>query len=96
VGGTNPSLLEAMACGCNIASHDNCFNREILEADASYFSSPETVRDLLEAAIPAAILRRREEWNKEKILKRYNWEKIIGQYERLFIENVAALIQKKV
>src|SRR4030095_794887 len=36
-GGTNPSLLEAMACGCHIAAHENIFNREILKNEADYF-----------------------------------------------------------
>jgi len=30
VGGTNPSLLEAMACGAMIASHSNPFNKAVL------------------------------------------------------------------
>ena len=30
VGGTNPSLLEAMGCGNLIFAHDNPFNRETL------------------------------------------------------------------
>lgn len=36
VGGTNPSLLEAMAAGALIAAHNNPFNRAVL-ADAVYF-----------------------------------------------------------
>src|SRR5437764_11687109 len=39
VGGTNPSLLEAMSSGALIAAHDNVFNRAILEEDAFYFKS---------------------------------------------------------
>src|SRR5690606_2149890 len=39
VGGTNPSLLEAMACGALIAAHDNDFNRAVLDEDAFYFKS---------------------------------------------------------
>ena len=35
VGGTNPSLLEAMAAGCFIFAHDNIFNRAVLEENAS-------------------------------------------------------------
>jgi glycosyltransferase involved in cell wall biosynthesis len=38
VGGTNPSLLEAMACSCGIVAHDNEFNKSILENNALYFS----------------------------------------------------------
>ena len=85
VGGTNPSLLEAMACGCNIAAHDNSFNRAILGEDASYFSSAGAVRDLLDADVEEAVLRCSKERNREKILQLYSWEKIIGQYEQLFI-----------
>lgn len=37
VGGTNPSLLEAMACGCQIVAHHNEFNKAVLGEDAYYF-----------------------------------------------------------
>lgn len=39
VGGTNPSLLEAMACSCTIVAHDNEFNRSVLEDNAFYFKN---------------------------------------------------------
>jgi glycosyltransferase involved in cell wall biosynthesis len=38
VGGTNPSLLEAMACSCNIIAHNNVFNNSVLGDDAWYFN----------------------------------------------------------
>lgn len=38
VGGTNPSLLEAMASNSLICANDNPFNRYILEDDAIYFN----------------------------------------------------------
>ncbi|MGB4328906.1 MAG: glycosyltransferase, partial [Tenuifilum sp.] len=38
-GGTNPSLLEAMACGCFIIAHNNPFNRDILGEQGLYFSN---------------------------------------------------------
>lgn len=47
VGGTNPSLLEAMACGCHIMAHDNIFNRGVLEDAAWYFKDSATLRDLI-------------------------------------------------
>jgi glycosyltransferase involved in cell wall biosynthesis len=89
VGGTNPSLLEAMACGCNIAAHDNSFNKAILGEDAGYFSSDGGVRDLLDADVAEAVLRCSKERNREKILRLYSWEKIIGQYEQLFTGTVS-------
>ncbi|MFY9748283.1 MAG: DUF1972 domain-containing protein [Acidobacteriaceae bacterium] len=40
VGGTNPSLLEAMACSNLIIAHDNPFNREVLRNCGFYFKTP--------------------------------------------------------
>ncbi len=37
VGGTNPSLIEAMACGCYIAAHDNRFNKAVLHDEPIIF-----------------------------------------------------------
>jgi glycosyltransferase involved in cell wall biosynthesis len=84
VGGTNPSLLEAMACGCRIAAHDNVFNKTVLEKDARYFSSAAEVTALLgesagEAFSADAVVR-----NLEKLKARYRWENIIDAYEQLF------------
>lgn len=47
VGGTNPSLLEAMACGCSIVAHDNIFNRSILQQDAFYFASADELNKII-------------------------------------------------
>lgn len=41
VGGTNPSLLEAMVCGKPILAHDNVFNREVLGACGTYWEASE-------------------------------------------------------
>jgi glycosyltransferase involved in cell wall biosynthesis len=47
VGGTNPSLLEAMGSGCRIIAHDNPFNRSVLEEDAQYFGNSDQVTEHL-------------------------------------------------
>ncbi|MBJ7289753.1 glycosyltransferase [Williamsia sp.] len=39
VGGTNPALVQAMACGAPIVARDTVFNREVL-ADAAVFCQP--------------------------------------------------------
>lgn len=46
-GGTNPSLLEAMACGCIIIAHNNPFNRDILGEQGFYFSNETTLGDAI-------------------------------------------------
>jgi glycosyltransferase involved in cell wall biosynthesis len=80
VGGTNPSLLEAMASKALIAAHDNPFNRAILDEDACYFSSAEDVTAILNHALPE----NKEKMicnNLQKIKKYYAWDTIVDQYE---------------
>ena len=48
VGGTNPSLLEAMAAGKPILAHANPFNREVAGTEALYFTSAEDLAALME------------------------------------------------
>lgn len=83
VGGTNPSLLEAMASNSLIIAHDNIFNQSILEDDAYYFSTSNDVKSYL------TTINKLEETlkinrNKEKIKKTYNWELINGKYLAFF------------
>lgn len=85
VGGTNPSLLEAMASGAFIISHDNPFNRDVLGPQAFYFSSPQAIATLL--ANTPLLEEKRLEYiglQREKIRTAYNWKKIAGEYEALF------------
>ncbi len=49
VGGTNPSLLEAMACGCRIAAHNNKFNKAVLQNEADYFPNSHEVSFIINA-----------------------------------------------
>jgi glycosyltransferase involved in cell wall biosynthesis len=84
VGGTNPSLLEAMATGCTIAAHDNVFNRSILNEDGWYFYDIKSVRDILGRGPDPALVAAWKEKNLEKVKMLYNWEKIIDAYESVF------------
>jgi glycosyltransferase involved in cell wall biosynthesis len=84
VGGTNPSLLEAMATGCTIAAHDNVFNRSILNEDGWYFYDIKSVRDILGRSPDPALVAAWKEKNLEKVKMLYNWEKIIDAYENVF------------
>ncbi len=83
VGGTNPSLLEAMASKSLIIAHDNIFNKSILEEDAYYFSTSDDVQSYL-----STIYKQDETLkinrNFEKIKRDFNWELINGKYLALF------------
>jgi glycosyltransferase involved in cell wall biosynthesis len=84
VGGTNPSLLEAMACSAYICAHDNIFNRSILENDACYFQSSDDVAQIIRSEYGAIEKENAIDNNINKIKEFYSWETIISRYEELF------------
>jgi glycosyltransferase involved in cell wall biosynthesis len=81
VGGTNPSLIEAMASRVLIAAHDNHFNRAVLNENGYYFSSSGDVKSIIEGFHPAVKEELMTQNNFEKIQTAYNWPLIIQQYE---------------
>ncbi len=82
VGGTNPSLLEAMADGALIAAHDNEFNRAVLQEDAFYFTTAAEVQQLMESVWTNENNQGKVENNFAKIRDKYNWPTVISQYEK--------------
>ncbi|MBL4707505.1 MAG: DUF1972 domain-containing protein [Flavobacteriales bacterium] len=86
VGGTNPSLLEAMASSAFIVAHDNIFNKAILESEAYYFSSVEDVKKIMDTPIGPELEKEYIRLNRSKIEKQYAWEIIIQSYEDLFLK----------
>tara|TARA_Y100001935_G_scaffold1636_1_gene1473 strand:+ start:7437 stop:8549 length:1113 start_codon:yes stop_codon:yes gene_type:complete len=87
VGGTNPSLLEAMACKVFIISHNNIFNKNVLGKDAYYFKTVEDVSSLL--INTKSLEEKRDVFinnNINKINKIYNWSKINSNYINFFKE----------
>jgi len=89
VGGTNPSLLEAMACGCPVAAHNNPFNKSVLGSDACFFTSDSALSKILTNHKPSETVSWIEN-NKEKIRTQYNWEMITDEYEKLFYAAIAS------
>jgi glycosyltransferase involved in cell wall biosynthesis len=86
VGGTNPSLLEAMASEALIAAHNNPFNKSVLHADAFYFSNANEVQQLVENVQRKENEQMMVRNNLNKIAYQFNWEKIIDEYEAFIIE----------
>jgi len=83
-GGTNPSLLEAMAAGTVICAHNNKFNLSILGKDAFYFCNEKDIVVILNNPIKN---KKVIEWlanNKRKIEEQYNPNLIIDKYYKLF------------
>lgn len=83
VGGTNPSLLEAMSSSALIVAHDNIFNKSILGDDAFYFLSEKDIGNIFDTEnrnSRSTIV----ENNRRKITSLYTWNKIVDDYEELF------------
>lgn len=86
VGGTNPSLLEAMASSCFILANDNIFNRAVLKDNALYYHNSETVTELLNV-IDKHVEEHKKgfiEKNLSEIRTEYSWEKLVDQHEKYF------------
>lgn len=86
VGGTNPSLLEAMASEALIAAHNNPFNKSVLNSDAFYFDNAAEVRHLVENVQRHDNERAMVKNNLHKIQYQFNWDVVINDYEDFIIE----------
>jgi glycosyltransferase involved in cell wall biosynthesis len=84
VGGTNPSLLEALGCGNMVIAHDNIFNREVAGEAAVYFKDSADLPGLIEKHTQeneqragASLLARK------RIRDRYTWDSVADRYFRI-------------
>jgi glycosyltransferase involved in cell wall biosynthesis len=88
-GGTNPTLIKALAEGAGIAALATRFNKEVL-ADGEYGllfekNSASVAKSLVEPEMEYAELRGKA---KSRIIKTYNWDHIAIQYERIFVNSL--------
>jgi glycosyltransferase involved in cell wall biosynthesis len=83
VGGTNPSLLEAMASKALVVAHNNNFNKGILKENAFYFLNAQEVNKILNSVKKNDNLQFIDN-NYEAIRNEFNWHKINEQYLQLF------------
>lgn len=93
VGGTNPSLLEAMASNTLIIAHDNIFNKAILNEDAYYFSNSDHVKTYIETITKKNNLERVKN-GVNKISTQFTWEKINQEYLSFFEKTLKSIKEK--
>jgi rhamnosyltransferase len=85
VGGTNPTLLEAMSMKNIIIAHDNEFNREVGEQTMLYFRNADDLVETIEKMEnkPDSFVPLKEAAY-SRVLSNYSWTAIVEEYDRLF------------
>ena len=83
VGGTNPSLIEAMAAGALVAAHDNVFNRWVLgNAGGLYFKTADDLIGQLDNA-PLTTQARDTYVHaaRQRCVEQFRWQDILKAYQ---------------
>ena len=88
VGGTNPSLIEALGSTDLNLLVDVVFNREVAEDCALYWSRDNgALAKLIDQAdeLSADEITKLGQMAKKRVSQEYTWNKICGQYEKVFM-----------
>jgi glycosyltransferase involved in cell wall biosynthesis len=87
VGGTNPSLVEAMAAGNPILAHDNPYNRWVAQESALYFRTAEDVDEsLTRLESEPGLAERLSAAARMRHASEFTWEHVAAQYEELLLK----------
>ena len=91
VGGTNPSLVEAMAVGNPIIAHDNPYNRWVAQDGALYFAdAAEADAQITELLGNSALRASLGAASRKRHAEEFTWEHVAGQYESLLLKAVGS------
>lgn len=84
VGGTNPSLVEALGAGNAVLAHDNHFNRWVADDAGIYFSDMNSCAVAIDRLCSEDLLIKKLQSAASSIFhSRFTWDKILGEYETL-------------
>ena len=81
VGGTNPSLLEAMASGSPVIAHDNEFNKFVVKGNALFFKTTIELKAIFEEI--DNLKAQKESWIKNNLNiteNEYTWKNVAEKY----------------
>jgi len=87
VGGTNPSLVEALGAGNAVVAHDNRFNRWVAAKSAMYFSGADDFARCMDElmANPSKLEGLRQE-ALIRFQEAFTWPDVLNQYETLLTQ----------
>lgn len=88
VGGTNPGLLEALAQTDLNLVLDVPFNRSVATETALYWKKEkDSLVNLIDQVDGEMCFKELGEKAKQRMAERYTWDKIVGEYEELFLHD---------
>ncbi|MBB1606422.1 MULTISPECIES: DUF1972 domain-containing protein [unclassified Pseudomonas] len=87
VGGTNPSLVEALGAGCAVIAHDNHFNRWVAATGARYFQDEHSCAVLFNEIISDSNeIKRLQKNSRSRFSETFTWDKVLFAYESLLAD----------
>jgi glycosyltransferase involved in cell wall biosynthesis len=90
VGGTNPSLVEAMGAGNAVVAHDNVYNRWVAQNAALYFADTDEADQRISALLERADTRAElAAAARARHAEEFTWQHVAGQYEALLATQLA-------
>jgi glycosyltransferase involved in cell wall biosynthesis len=103
VGGTNPSLVEALGAGSPVLAHDNQFNRWVVGDGGAYFSNEAECREQITELVQdnarlgvmskKSISRHREEFTWSKVLEDY--ENLLYDWHRKIVVEIGSSVESQ-
>lgn len=88
VGGTNPSLVEALGAGNPVIAHDNPFNRWVAGEAGVYFTDSQGCEAALDALLgDTKKLQTMSQSARDRWKDEFTWEKILNAYAMLLERN---------
>ena len=86
VGGTNPSLVEAMAAGNPVVAHANEYNRWVAGTGNADFTNESDLAELLDGLLTdLQRLAAMGEFSRDRYHAEFTWEHVGDQYERALL-----------
>jgi glycosyltransferase involved in cell wall biosynthesis len=91
VGGTNPSLVEALGASNAVVAHDNRFNRWVAGDGAVYFDGADAFSARMDELLgdPAKLEAMRAR-SRERFEAAFTWPDVLAQYEALLVRYLPA------
>ncbi|MBU0943570.1 MAG: DUF1972 domain-containing protein [Proteobacteria bacterium] len=89
VGGTNPSLVEALGAGSPILAHDNKFNRWVAGEGSRYFSTEDECAQQIDNLLKEDnLIASMKQHSYQQMKNNFTWDKIHQAYEQLLLEKL--------